>query len=266
MSVLLNFGLWHSGSKLSYLRYLTFKTLRHFHPHSRIQLYTNNNFSKDGGIEDQDYVNPKKFEIDYMGKLKELDVEIIRVDWFSKLSPNHQSDRFRWRFLSEQSGFYLDTDQIILRSFKNLPLEKYKFIYSSYDIKSSFAQSGHFSPVGVLGASKDSKIVAKISGALPRYFKANDYNCIGPLMFLDMEKKIDMSEGFNAPSKYFYPAAICDQMCKIFDGSLKLGEGFSAHWFGGFGPSQKFNRGYTEEFSQKSQDSISVFLREKKII
>ena len=103
--------------------------------------------------------------------------------------------------------------------------------------------------------------------ALPKYYDPNNYNCLGPLMFLDMEKKIDMSEGFNAPSEYFYPAAICDQMCKIYDGSLKFSkDSYASHWFGGFGRSQKFNRGYTEEFAKKSPDSISVFLREKKII
>jgi hypothetical protein len=55
-------------------------------------------------------------------------------------------------------------------------------------------------------------------------------------------------------------------MGKIFDGSLKLGDGWSCHWYGGVSVSQVFNRRYTEEFAKKSLDSISVFLRERKII
>lgn len=264
--ILLNFGLWWSGSKLSYLRYLTFKTLRHFHPHSRIQLYTNTSFSKDGGIEDQDYVNPKNITKDYMAKLGDLGVEVIPTNQFSRHSPNHQSDMFRYWFMKNNGAFYLDTDQIILKSFKSLPLNK-KFIYSSYEVKSPFALSGKFSPVGVLGASKDSKILDNIMKAIPRYYNPKNYNCIGPLMFLDMEKKIDMSEGFNAPSSYFYPAAICDQMNKVFDGSLKLGrDNMALHWFGGYRPSQKFNKEYTEEFAKTSPDSLSRYLREKKLI
>jgi hypothetical protein len=264
--ILANFGLWHSGAKLSYLRYLTFKSLRHFHPHSRIQLFTNHQFSKDGGIEEQDYVNPQKITVDYMDKLKDLDVEIIRTNQFSKCSCNHQSDLFRYQFLKSNGGFYLDTDQIVLRSFSSLPLKNYKFIYSSYKVNSPMALNNRFAPVGILGASQDSKILNHILHVLPKYYDPKNYNCIGPLMFLDVESKIDMSEGFNAPSSYFYPAAIGDQMGKIFDGSLKLGEGWAVHWFGGYSPSQKFNRNYTEEFAKKSKDSISVFLREKKII
>jgi len=41
----LNFGLWWSGAKLSYLRYLTFKSLRHFHTNSRIQLFVGDKFT-----------------------------------------------------------------------------------------------------------------------------------------------------------------------------------------------------------------------------
>jgi hypothetical protein len=64
---------------------------------------------------------------------------------------------FRWWFLATNGDFYLDTDQIILQSFKRLPLN-FEFIYSSYKVKSPFAFEGQFSPVGVLGSIKNSKI------------------------------------------------------------------------------------------------------------
>jgi len=264
----LNFGLWWSGSKLSYLRYLTFKTLRHFHPHSRIQLFTNNKYNKnnDQGVS-QEFNHQDLIKKDYLGKLDELGVEIVRVNYFSKLAPNHQSDYFRWWYLKDFGGIYLDTDQIILKSFKELPCKEYDFIYSSYEVDSIYAQSGTFSPVGVIASTKDSKILKYIAQVLPNYFREEDYNCIGPLMFLDVVKKIDMSTGFNAPSEYFYPAAICDKLEGIFSGDMELtNSSYSLHWFGGYNPSQKFNRRYTEEFAQESNDTISKFLRKKKII
>lgn len=268
----LNFGLWWSGAKLSYLRYLTFKTLRHFHPHSRIQLFTNDKYDLKSkgtgkvGIEEQEFVNPELIEKDYINKLSDLDVEIVKMSQFSKYSPNHQSDLFRWWYLLSHGGFYLDTDQIILRSFKDLPIKKYKFIYSSYKVDSPYAPNKYFSPVGVLGASTDSKIINIIAKSWPKYYNAKDYNCIGPWMFSDMEKKMDMKEGYNAPSYYFYPAAICDKMNSVFSGEMKLEKSFALHWFGGYGKSQKFNKNYTEEFAKKGTDSISKFLREKKLI
>jgi len=264
--IALNFGLWWSGSKLSYLRYLTFKSLRHFHPHSRIRLYMNDQFNNQGAGSSQEYTNPDKVTEDYLPKLEELGVEIIKVKYFSEYSPNHQSDWFRWWFLKYEGGFYLDTDQIILKSFKTLPLRKNSFIYSCYDIKSSFAQSGKFAPVGVLGATTNSKTVDYIYKILEIYYDPMNYNCLGPLMFLDLVNKGKI-KGFNAPSSYFYPAAICDKTDKYFNGRAEFTEdNLSFHWFGGFDLSQRFNRAYTEEFSKTSNDTISRFLRKEKII
>jgi len=261
----LNFGLWWSGSKLSYLRYLTFKTLRHFHPHSRIQLFVGNKFKKDGynwsresfGLE-QEFQNPDRIKKDYLEDLKDIGVEISHVDFFAQYLPNFQSDLFRYWFLKNHGGFYLDTDVIILKSFKELPLDN-KLIYCSY---------GGYYPVGVLGATKDSKIVNHIIQVLPKFIDVNNYNSAGPYMFRDILNSRSWGEGFNAPAKWFYPIPFSNQMPQLYtndnykipDNSLCL------HYFGGLPASQKFNRKYTEEFAKKSNDAISRFLREKKLI
>jgi hypothetical protein len=80
-------------------------------------------------------------------------------------------------------------------------------------------------------------------------------------------KNADLSNTYNAPPFYFYPAPICDRMKNVFNGKMKLKkESFSIHWYGGCGLSQEFNRNYTEEFAKTSNDTISVFLRSKRLI
>ncbi len=264
----LNFGLWWSGAKLSYLRYLTFKSLRHFHPHSRIQLFISNKFCNNDtmGVS-QEFTVPNSIEKDYLSNLSTLDVEIAQMDKFGKYAPNHQSDIFRWWFLREFGGIYLDTDQIILKSFKSLPLKDNDFMYSAYDVKSPYAFDGKFSPVGVLGADQRSKALKSIAVKVLDYYKPDDYNCLGPLMFADMLKKLDLDRSFNAPSEYFYPAAICDKMEAVYSGDMELPrDSYSLHWFGGYNASQRFNRAYTEGFAQESNDTISKILRRNKII
>ena len=62
MSIELKFILWWSGSGLSYLRYLTFKTLRHFHPNAPIQLLVGDVFKKEDhkwNVEKQDFEKPE---------------------------------------------------------------------------------------------------------------------------------------------------------------------------------------------------------------
>jgi len=215
----------------------------------------------------QEFLFPDKFDKDYLPKLKDLDVEIVYKDNFAKYAPNHQSDIFRWWFLKENGGFYLDADQIILKSFKTLPLKEHDFIYSSYKVKSPYAPEGMFCPVGVLGADMKSNALKEVAVRLLSYYSPDNYNCIGPLMFMDMLKKIDKKRSFNAPPEYFYPAPICDRLKAVYSGDMKLSpESYSLHWFGGFDGSQVFNRAYTEEFAKTSNDTISRFIRERKLI
>ena len=273
----LNFGLFWCGAKLTYLRYLTFKTLRHFHPHSRIQLFVSSKFDTKnkgtgkGGSEELEFADPNFETVDYMPKLKELDVEVIRFDRYNSMGCNHQSDMFRWWFLANNDlnsngSFYLDTDQIILRSFKALPLN-YKFIYTSYNVEPIGGSSQLYSPVGVLGATSDSRVVRYIASNLLGYFKPDSYECIGPHAFGKICKMIDMSEGFNAPPQYFYPTIYVDRVSSIYNGSLEIkDDNYSLHWFGGWHESQIFNKSYTPEKAKIGSDTISQFLRRNKLL
>ena len=181
--------------------------------------------------------------------------------------PYQQADAYRWFFLRDQGGIYLDPDQIILKSFKGLPLNKYKFIYSSYRVASIYLPSGEFNPIGVLCGETTSKIVNYVCKCVINYKKDKSYDAMGVLMMADVLKKIDLTEAYNAPSNYFYPIPVGDHMEKLYNGKMKIGkESYAVHWYGGHSPSQEFNRKYTEEFAKKSTDSISVFLRSKRII
>ena len=262
----LNFGLWWSGSKLSYLRYLTFKSLRYFHPKSNIQLFVGTEFRKDGHTwrdEKQEFEEPDGIKKDYIGKLKDLNIEVHRVDWFSQYAPNFQSDFFRYWFLKSYGGFYLDTDQIILRSFAELPLDN-DLIYSGYKAQSC----GYYTPVGVIGAIKNSEIVDFIMRYLSKFVDINNYNSAGPFMFREVLGHQEWKDKmFNAPSNYFYPISESYMVENIYSGDLKVSnDSFALHWYGGHKLSQEFNKKYTEEFAQKSNDTISRFLRDRGIL
>ena len=261
----LQFGLFWSGSKLSYLRYLTFKTLRYFHPNAKIQLCVANNCKKDGyqwHDEKQDFEMELEGE-DYLFRLQDLNVEVIKTDKFDNHLPNFQSDFFRWHWLKENGGFYLDTDQIILKPFDTLPLDN-ELIYSLYGVKSC----GAYAPVGCIGAEKGAKIVQAMNDVLPRFLNPNNYNSVGPFLMRDvLMAKYWGDRMFNAPSTYFYPIPDSYLVFKIYEGTLKLSdESYALHEFGGHPMTQEFNKKYTEDFAKTSGDTISRFLREKEII
>ena len=256
----LTFHLFWSGSKLSYLRYLTFASLRHFHPKARIRLCIADKCKKTGHTwlrEKQDFESSKIKE-DFLPKLRDLNVEIQKIELFSQYAPNFQSDFFRWWALREEGGFYLDTDQIILKPFDTLPLD-HEMIYCKY----VNPQCGMYTPVGVVGAEKGSPIVQEICKKISKYYNPNNYNSIGPFMFLDMTSKVSMDKCFKAPKEWFYPAWHSDMVKGLYDGTFEIPEeSIALHWFGGHPLSQIFNNQYVSKLAKTAGDVISKKVRE----
>ena len=104
----LKFVLFYAGSKMSYLRYLCFKTLRHFHPNASIKMFTTEENTSTGhcwGSERQDFENNIEGK-DYKEYLKDLDVEIVVLKNFAvQYNPVVQSDMFRYWYLKNNGGF-----------------------------------------------------------------------------------------------------------------------------------------------------------------
>lgn len=258
----LQFGLFFAGAKLSYLRYLTFYSLRHFHPNAQIFLYTVKKFRKDDhkwGAEKQDFEKNEDGKHDYMLDLLKLGVHIVEIDYFGGVfNPVYQSDLFRWWWLKHNGGIYLDTDQIILKPFGGLPLDK-EFIYSEYP----HPQLGTYAPVGVLGLEKGSAIADKIMGNMSKHYSPQNYNSSGPFMMQKELRNIDLSRSWNAPSEIFYPMPFSDGVSYIYNGQFVIPDAsFAFHWFGGHPLSQEFNNKCNEEYVKNSNDTISKFARE----
>jgi len=267
----LRFGLWWSGTKLSYLRYLTFKSLREFHPDSKIELYVGDEFENKGykwGVEKQDF-ECNNIGKNYLDRLEELDVKVTHTDMFKAYPSNYQSDFFRWWWIKENGGFYMDTDQIILRSFETLDLS-YDFIYSSYQAPSC----GLYTPVGVIGGTKEAEVVTWVNDILPKYYNPNDYNSLGPFMFRSVLGTRNWRDRmYNTGSELFYPAkdsclvpALYCNMPETASIANNLRKAYALHWFGGHPASQAFNKKYTETQAKTALDLISTIVREKEIV
>ena len=258
----LHFVLFWCGTKLSYLRYLTFKSLRHFHPNSKIELcvseeadLTVHNWTS----ESQDFEIKQNDSKDYIDELPKIGIVVNRIKCVG--SPTYcailQADLFRWIWMRDNGGFYLDTDQIITKSFKSLPLEK-EFIYSRYQEP----QCGDYCPVGVLGLEKGSPIADIVINRISKCYSPFNYNSSGPFTLRDAIKSIDLSRSFNAPSHYFYPIHTSRDVGEIYGGNFEIPQqSYALHFFMGHPKSQKFNTSYTEEKAKTENDTISRYLR-----
>ena len=256
----LKFGLFWSGTKLSYLRYLTFVSLRKHHPSAEIELYISNSHSKDvtWRSEKQDFQDGVETQ-DFIEGLPDLGIKVVEADMFPTYAPNYQSDLFRWWWLYNNGGFYLDTDQIILKSFNTLPLDM-DFIYSTYRAQSC----GIYSPVGVIGSAKECPIVKDIMDEMTELYKPSDYNSLGPFMFRNLfmkhkDKWEKENKMFNALPNAFYPVSESHMVKSIYESDIHIAnESYALHWFGGSPMSQEFNRKFTMAYaSENHNDTIT---------
>jgi hypothetical protein len=258
----LKFGLFWSGTELSFLRFLTFVSIRQHHPYAEIELYHSKKSDKNISwrAEKQDFQSSEKTKC-YLSKLEDLDVKIIDSDLFPTYAPNYQSDLFRWWWLYRNGGFYLDTDQIILKPFDGLPLES-DFIYSMYRAKSC----GIYSPVGAIGSKQGSPIVERIMDEMMGCYDPQNYSSLGPFMFRDLYFKHrddwEKKAMFNAPPNYFYPIPESRMIKSVYESRIHLtGESYALHWYGGHPLSQKFNKKVSEESISNDEDTISLLAR-----
>lgn len=263
----LKFGLFWSGAELSYFRFLTFASLRKHHPNDEIELYLSKSSSKNISWvnEKQDFQYENNYSKNYIDELNKLNVKVIEMDLFSTYAPNYQSDLFRWWWLYNNGGFYLDADQIILKPFNDLPLQS-DFIYSIYKAQSC----GIYSPVGVIGSSKGCKIVKQIMNEMISCYNPKDYNSLGPFMFRDLffkyrEKWEKENIMFNAPPNFFYPVSESYMIDKIYNSVIHISEeSYSLHWYGGHYKSQEFNKIFDEDY-KGNINTISVLQKKSRI-
>lgn len=261
--------IWHSGP-ISYLRYLTFETLRKHHPDWTIKFHINRKYALNKsvnpwGYEQQDF--QRHIGTDYTNKVKAIADEIIEHTDYTEFTPVVQSDFLRLDLLLREGGFYLDTDQIILKPFDDLT--SYQYVYSYYVHNHKKHGPFPYAPNGVIGAEPGLKFLQMARDQVRSHFDQRVYNSTGPYLFKQLYDKLQKNKDprFVRISKYnaktlFYPVALSFDVEDIFSGKCHPGpEHYALHWFGGHPESQKFNNTYNEQVMKNGIDTISRIMR-----
>jgi hypothetical protein len=251
------FHLFWSGGPISFMRYATFATLRYHHKDWVINLHLADKFIKNDWANEhisQDF--SKSGILDYSPAIRELVDNVRHYNLHPDKAPNHQSDFMRWDVLDEEGGFYLDTDQLILRPFNDLC--GHRFIYSNY---------GNYVPVGVLASEPKLPITHHIRMTLASTYNPTDYNSAGPTMMMKIVKTRPLAfkeAGIFNSERLFYPVYPWEEEFKgIYDGTFTIpSTAYALHWFGGHHLSQEFNRTYVDADVKHGVDLISKTLKD----
>lgn len=255
---------------MSWLRHLSMITFKKFNPSWSVRLYrqqscVSNAPWRDAAVQDfSSYSGP-----DYTNNLKDAGIEVI--DWSNEqtnqLDAVHQSDLFRWQLLSEQGGFYADTDILFLSPF--LAYDKMK----SVDLVTCF-YDGYFS-IGFLGSSPSNKFYADVATLAKHRLNTKSYESAGiPVIHEMLGVKLSAHKDavlvFALRTKYPHLHIHHCRKSLVYPFSVQNVYGpiqqlprdtIGIHWFAGYPHAQAFNNSITPEKMGDADSLLAHYIR-----
>jgi len=264
-----------SATQMSWMRYMTLKSFRHFHPDWDVFLYESEveGTKTWGSSETQDqetYDRPN-----YYDKLDELDIK--RVQWtppIDNLAPAHASDLCEWEVLSTVGGFYADMDILFV---KPMPYDTLKHSDVAYCLSEGYAAIGFF------GATPGNRLFSSIRETAIDGYTPGKYQNTGadtvyrmaglPTAWGRIHRPGDVVfQGFRndyceltfteLPQEFVYPF-FYERVDKIFNQTHELPEECCGiHWFGGSTLAQTFNNFWTADNYRTSPNTFTKYAEE----
>ena len=241
-----------SGSRMTFMRYMTLYSFRKLNPNFRIILWSPSSPCRgktwvSSEVDDDSYQGEN-----YLPRIEDLKIE--RKTWspmFEGLSHSQASDLFEWQLLSTIGGIYCDMDVLWL-----MPLESIRQAYWNSDVLYCLENNGQMFAIGFFGASPRCTMFQDIYHSAIRNYVPERYESAGiSAAYLSTGRAHSAAATINYfKSKYpglsisrlpdvsLYPFD-CRNYPKIFTSTMDVSDRcLGLHWFGGGPVSQQWNR------------------------
>ena len=268
------------GSKMSWLRYMTLKSCRHYNPDAEILLHHNNTVL--GQEQTWEEHNQQDFATycgeDYVDRLAEIGVSYL--EWkpdvpegeynkIMSMCPSHRSNLFKWYELATSAATYIDMDILFIRPFDN--------ILSRCNI--SICYKEWFS-IGLLASNMPNTIFMDFYRSALINHQVSKYQCCGVEalyrslygekwyekvyktdMFNDLVAKYPVYSIYNIPMDYVYYRDF-KQLDDLFIDSVNFpADAIGIYWYAGNPLSQEWNNKLTESNYTKYNSTICNYIR-----
>ncbi len=244
--------LYWDYSPLSYIQYLTIKTLRELNPEWKIIIWRPIEYYSKNTFKDND--DNKNIGIDYFKliieteKLEIKKINMVDIGFYNDISEVFKADYSRYWMLYEYGGIWSDFDIIYNKPFEEILYNK-NDIYGDEDKINTIIctrRDINYFYIGFLGASKGNIFFKDMLDKCKKNFDKNIYQSIGPVM---IKKEYDSCQNIkklfpdinlvniseNNVYKYKYEK-IEDFFTKIDN----LNDIIGVHWYNGLPEVKKY--------------------------
>jgi hypothetical protein len=262
---------------MSWLRYMTLKSFRKYHPGWEMNLYTDR-IDRTYGLPPwttnhrQDFFNYTGKD-NFLSNVKKLDVNIIEwkdsVKHIKKIAPSQKSNFFKWKLLAEEGGFYSDMDVLYFSSIDDLRDD-----INDSDCDTAITHNGKFFSIGFMASSGNNAVFKGIYDNCVEVFNKGHYQGAGVWSIYrkwgrtDKNKSlIELQDDFPDNNIFiilmddFY---LLNKLPDIYeqDRSGKLLEvGKALHWYAGGELAQEYNNFVKKTNYSTRKNTISEILK-----
>jgi len=264
-------GFYWSGSKMSWLRYMTLYSFRKYNPEWKINVFYDNFGSKQTwNTADNNYQDFTEYRgSDFVEHLKKLAVNYI--EWipenkdfnFENVAPSQRSNFFKWELLSK-GGMYCDLDILFIE-----PIDKVEDAIATHDCGLTYDK--YYSIGFMFSHGIGRKMFFGILENAYKTFDRNQYQGAGVMTLYkkwpDVNSLVKSFPGvkfFNVPMEWFYYND-SEKKEKIFienNYSEVKKVSMGIHWYAGCRFTQDKNNEINEETYKNYNNTLCAALKE----
>lgn len=260
------------NDNMSFLRYLTVFSFRKLNPDWKIKLYQPR-IKYEGN---RTWTTPEQsiefHGLNYIDKLKELDIETIEFDFESlginsKMPETFKSDFLRWHLLSTQGGLWSDLDILYIRAMNDIYIndEPYQDLDTVLCIGKNLIHS-----IGFLMSSVNNPFFRKIYHKSHSNLYLKNYQSIGSILLTTNYSSLDIVKNsfeklnpINLEMDVVYPL-IHRQVNQIFKSQANYytDKSIGIHWYAGHPIAGNFENTVTQENFNQYQGTFFRLIKE----
>ena len=239
------FTYWE-GDQLSELHYLTIYSLHKYNPELDIIIYTDENpknILREWNTHEHSIDIEKKISLSKLVEINSKKISLIPINFHKEyqfdnnISIIFKADFTRIAKLYEHGGIWFDMDVLFVKPIPDFffqeKVESFIFIYSEVI------------PTGFLASIPKSKFLENLyNGSLEiiKNKRLNDYQKIGPIIWIEEYKKLDKKEKIKVLNKDLVYPFLWKQLSNLFKKSNVIipENTFGIHWYNGASETKEF--------------------------
>lgn len=260
---------WGRNNPLSFLRYMTVVSFAQLNPDWKIKVHYPEDSHAGITWTSREHQVDMTECVDYFDRLSAIphcevcQIDLSNIEPMMHLAEVMRSDLARWHLLAEQGGWWSDFDILFIKPMSALLMEDSACVVGSYQQDRAGVKFGSIGFMGSDASQLASDFFKQVLRKAQTGCNPKKYQSAGQFAYTPVQDAWLGVDGLcMLPPSVVYPIQSWEAHQLYFDVNRTLGQfTIGIHWYGGFAPSQRFERFINENTIHKHHCFLASQLR-----